>query len=200
MERRVRPTLPSRPQLPLKLVPDADPASFSPSQQHPEHSHQAWLNHYKKVDKDGIERRIERIRRQRERDKDAARSAKGKQRARGDDDLPDDDDDDDDVQVKKPRPSTSRPTATDDAPRPTENKNKKRKALELPRPSSSSSSDEDLVKIRKRRAGCKKKYTAEDFKQLVRILYRAEQESWLKQRIYTALEAYVRLFPPSCAP
>ncbi|GAA5901466.1 hypothetical protein JCM8208_001810 [Rhodotorula glutinis] len=159
---------------------------------HPEHSYQAWLNHYKKVDKEGIERRIERIRRQRKRDKEAARSTKGKgkERARNDDDDDEHDQlaEDDDVQVVKTSSSTSRPTA-DNAAAPSTKKNKKRKALELPRPSSSSSDDSDAPTRPVRSTG-RKKYADEDFKLLVRFLYRAEQESWLKQRIYAELEAF----------
>ncbi|GAA5835433.1 hypothetical protein JCM9279_004539 [Rhodotorula babjevae] len=156
---------------------------------HPEHSYQAWMNHYKKVDKEGIERRIEGIRRQRERDKQAARSAKGKQRARDDDDDEKNDQlADDTAKFKKARTSTAGTTTAADADAPsTKNKKKKRKALELPRPSSSD--DSDLPTSKKRSAG-RKKYTAEDFKHVVRVLYRAEQESWLKQRIYQELEAY----------
>ncbi|GAA5929314.1 hypothetical protein JCM3775_002307 [Rhodotorula graminis] len=146
---------------------------------YPEHTYQAWMNHYNRVDKDGIDRLIEGIRRQRQRDNKAARSAKGKARARDDDDHDDDDDDDDEHDH-----------AADDTAPPAKKNKKKRKALELPRPSSSSSDDDSDAPRRKPRSNARKKYTDDDFKQLVRVLYRAEQESWLKQRIYTELEAY----------
>ncbi|GJN88479.1 hypothetical protein Rhopal_001445-T1 [Rhodotorula paludigena] len=182
---------------------------------HPNHTDQSWMNHYKK-NKDSIEARIKRIKRERKRSQGASpsqprahtRQDKGKGKATPielSDDEADEEDQlaDEDDEDAGPQPSTS--TAHLSAPSASLSTMKKKRPLaDLPLPTldddddekgrdsfdAASDSDEaphSRQKKKNKRAG-RTKYTADDFAALVKMCYRGEKNGWSKAQIYTELE------------
>ncbi|GAA5996348.1 uncharacterized protein JCM10292_007550 [Rhodotorula paludigena] len=182
---------------------------------HPNHTDQSWMNHYKK-NKDAIEARIERIKRERKRSQGAspshprahAKQDKGKGRATlvelSDDEADEEDqlaDEDDEDAGPQPSTSTSRLPASSAS---LSREKKKRPLADLPLPtlddddddtgrdSFDAASDSDdgphsRQKKKNKRAG-RTKYTADDFSALVKMCCRGEKNGWSKAQIYTELE------------
>ncbi|GAA6051137.1 hypothetical protein JCM3770_002557, partial [Rhodotorula araucariae] len=165
------------------------------ARRHPEHSDQAWMHHYVKVDREGIDRRIKKLQRERQRAEQPPRTSKGKAVARIDDADKDQLDNDraraevESVSVSTSKKALPRPSAASAAG--STSGRKRKKPLQLPpsSPSSSSPSASSSVLSHSSDDELRVPDTDMNFEQLVKMLYQAEVEEWLKSRAYKELEA-----------